>query len=47
MSDTITATIDIELDVDEMDAALSRIKTVTAGVSNDVETEITGLNRNK
>jgi len=47
VSDTITVTVDIELDESEMDDALSRAKTVLSTMPNEVEPTITGLNRNK
>lgn len=47
MSDTITVTIDVELGVDEMDDALSKAKTVRSTIPTELNTTITGLNRNK
>lgn len=47
MSDTITVTVEVELDESEMDAALSRAKTVLSTIPNEPDPTITGLNRNK
>lgn len=47
MSETITVTIDVELDIDEMDTALSRSKTVLSTIPSELDATIIGLNRNK
>jgi hypothetical protein len=47
VKDTITVTVDIELEVDTMDDALDRTATVLSVIPTDLETTIAGLNRNK
>lgn len=47
MSDTITVTVDVELDESEMGAAVSRTKTVVSTIPNELNVTIVGLNRNK